>query len=543
LSRGRGRGRRKAGQGPPPPARDRPTQPLVRSGSRPSAEKRTGGPHTLRRDLWTALALWAAAWGARLLFLHAHGDQDYPFSLFYYGDSRTYRELALALLDGRSYDSGLPFHPPLFGWLLAGVIRLVGARPEVIRALLAGVAALAVPLVWRLGLRLFDRATGWVAAVAATLSFGLMVAAVSPNVETVYVPLLAGQALAVVALADRLGADQGGRRPPWLPALAAGSLIGLGSLARAEHLAFFALVPAALLLAPGARAAAGRRRALVASAVALAAGAVVLAPWVLHAHRGLAAFNRANPGLAEPLPTWVAVTSYGPINFALANHPEATGGFEPRPIVGDRGAAIDLRDPRHLDFYLHGYRMGLGWIAERPGRALRLAGAKLGIALDGLGLGFGAADRPAGLAGTRRPVDLFTPDGARWWGLAALALAAAGGWLARHRWRRGAIVWLALAHKAAVCVVFFGYARLAVQVLPLVLLLQAWAVVVAVRRLPAPRWRRVAAAAGVAVAVLLALELASAAVSPYRFTVSGSADARGRVVQDAALRIAPAGRL
>jgi ABC-type cobalamin/Fe3+-siderophores transport system ATPase subunit len=61
--------------------------------------------------------------------------------------------------------------------------------------------------------------------------------------------------------------------------------------------------------------------------------------------------------------------------------------------------------------------------------------------------------------------------------------------------------------------------------------------------LPAPRWRRVAAAAGVAVAVLLALELASAAASPYRYTVSGSADARGMIVQDAALRIAPAGRL
>jgi hypothetical protein len=270
-------------------------------------------------------------------------------------------------------------------------------------------------------------------------------------------------------------------------------------------------------------------------------GVAVVAPWTLHNRRALARFNRDHPGLAEPLPTFVAVTSYGAVNFALANHPEARGGFDPRPIVGERGAAIDFDDPRHLDLYLHGWRRGLDALRADPARTARLLAAKLAIAAEALALGFGAADRPAGLAGVRRAVDVFSPD-RTWPRVPALALLAAGAWLARARWRPGAVVGLALLHKIALCLAFFGYVRLFVHLLPFVFLLQAWAAVWLVRLLPARRWRRAVALAAAAVAALLAVELLAGLAAPRNYVASGAVDARGKIVQDAAVTIRPAGR-
>jgi hypothetical protein len=469
----------------------------------------------------------------RVLFLLGTTDRGFPFSLFYYGDSRHYRELALALLEGRLYDSGIPFHPPLFAWLYAGLIAAIGARPTLLRAALAVVAALVVPLTWALGRKLLDRRSASVAALLATFSFALCVLAVSPNNEVVYLPLLVGQALLAVALGDAAAAA-GGRR---LAALAGlnGLLVGLGALARAEHLAFAALVPLAVWIAAPR---AGARRQATAAAVLLLAAAATLAPWVLHSRGALVRFNAAHPELAAPLPTWVPVTSYGALNFALANRPQAAGGFDPRPVVGERGAGIDLRQPRHLDLYLHGYRHGLRALAGDPAAAARLLGRKLRLTLDGWASGLGVANRPAGLSGERRPVDLFAPD-RRWLVPLLLALAAAGAWRARAAWRRGAIVGLVLAHKLGVALAFFGYARLAAQVLPFALLLAAAALVGAWERLPRPAPRRHRAAAGVIVVVALALELVAAAARPRDFVVSGSADAAGKIVQDARLRIAP----
>ena len=491
-----------------------------------------------RRDGPVALGLWALAAAVRLLFLFGHGDQEYPFSVFYYGDSRVYREFALAILDGRAYDSGLPFHPPLFAWVMAGAIDAVGARPALIRALLALVGALAVPLTYLLGVRLLGRAPVAVGALLATFSFALCVAAVSPNAEVVYVPLLVGQALATVALGASLAGDGRSRRRWIALAVATGALAGLGALTRAEHLAFLALVPAALFIA---RKRDGLRRTFAASAVVAATGMAVVAPWTFRNRGAIAHFNAEHPGLAEALPTFVPVTSYGALNFALANHPDAQGGFDPLPLVGERGSGVDLLDPRQLDLYLHGYRRGLAALAASPGRALRLAGAKLAIAADAFALGFGTADRPAELAGLRRPVDLFAPA-SRVLLPFALGLTAAGAWLARRQARPGAVVWLTALLKALVCVAFFGYVRLFAQLLPFAFLLQGRALMAAAGLLPGPRLRRALAAAGVGVALLLMAELAAGVAAPRNYVVSGSSDARGKIIQNAALTITPTPR-
>src|SRR5262245_49250721 len=178
-----------------------------------SARKRSGraasppAPSLERtaRDRWTrdaaiATGLFALAILVRILFLGGTIDKDLPFSIFYYGDSRVYREYALAILGGELYDNGIPFHPPLFAWVLSRVISAVGENPHAMRAVLAVLGATVAPLTYLLGLRLWGRAVALTGALLTVFAFGLCVTAVSANVETIYIPLLVGQALLLTAL-------------------------------------------------------------------------------------------------------------------------------------------------------------------------------------------------------------------------------------------------------------------------------------------------------------------------------------------------------
>src|SRR5512145_852481 len=114
------------------------------------------GPSWVRAAA-VGISLFALAAAVRLLFLRGTTDRGFPFSIFYYGDSRLYREFALAILRGESFDQGIPFHPPLLAYLLAGVISATGENPAAVRGILSLIGALAAPLTYLLGLRLWGR--------------------------------------------------------------------------------------------------------------------------------------------------------------------------------------------------------------------------------------------------------------------------------------------------------------------------------------------------------------------------------------------------
>src|SRR5262245_28523682 len=229
-----------------------------RGGARPTraaapSRGRRRGQGSATRDAAIALGLFALAALVRVLFLRGTIDKDLPFSIFYYGDSRVYREFALAIMRGELYDSGIPFHPPFFAWVLSRVITGVGESPYAMRAILAVFGAAVAPLTYLLGLRLWPRAVALTGALLTVFSFGLCVTAVSANVESLYIPMLVGQALLLTALADALqeeaedGEVRQGRRLLAL-SVANGVLLGLGSLTRAEHLLLMPLVPLILLM-------------------------------------------------------------------------------------------------------------------------------------------------------------------------------------------------------------------------------------------------------------------------------------------------------
>lgn len=484
------------------------------------------------------VGLFAVAALVRVLFLGATVDRSLPFSIFYYGDSRIYREFALALIRGEVFEQGIPLHPPAFAYVLSWVIGWVGERPAALRAVLAIISATAVPITYVLGRTIWSRAVGLTAAMLATFSFGLCVVSVSANAETIYVPLFVAQALLCVRLGDALATDR--RKAAAILAAASGIVLGLGALTRVEHFGLAVLFP--LALAIGWPSIPWRRVAAWTTGIA-GVGIVVIIPWTIHNHRALTRFNAANPGLAEPLPTWVGISGTGPLNFALANNARSDGDFHVDSVVARMGQGqLDFSDPEQADLYLHGFRRGFTFLLGEPAGAAALFARKIALASDAFSLGFGLSNWPGGLAGTRRPVDVFTPDRENWKPV-SLILLSLGIWVSRPVLRRAGILWLAGLFCVVVTMAAFGYARFFLQAAPVAFLFQAAGLVALVAMFRALAARRAVALAGAVLAVLLTAELLAGVARPLNFRASGSTDPMtGKITQDGPVRLEPAPR-
>lgn len=516
-----------------------------------------------RSDLRWAAGLTLLAWLHRTLFLLSNNDRALPFSGFYHGDAETFFRYARAILDGRTYDSGVPFHPPGFPVVLAAVHGLVGAGgagdpvPHLaVKLLLTGISSLAVGLLYLLVKPYLGQAVAVLAAALCIYHFGLYVLATAPVSEGVYLslllavlllwtralphPLAAGPALQ--SPAQSLGRRRGA-------GLVLGLVLGALALLRAE-----AQLIALLLVAIGVAGWVRRRPRAAAGLVPwllVAVGfAAALTPWTVRNHRHLGDLNRTlAPSLAEPLPTFVPLTVYGPLNLALANHAGADGTFSRERLSSQKlTGRLELTDPQHLEFLLHGDELAWRYIKARPGDWLRLVGRKWDLMLDATRLGWTQWNWPGGLTGVRRPVDVFVPYSglATWlwlpWVIAGLALCLVRGGAAR-RW--ALLVALLTAATLAVTALFFGYARLGLLLMPLWATLAAAAMIAAARRLarrwpeslPHPRrpWRWAAAAA----LLLLALESWGATLD-RRYEARGTTLAGQRYLNpDLEVRIRP----
>jgi hypothetical protein len=475
----------------------------------------------------------------RVLFVVSGTDRSWPYSVFYEGDSETFFRFARALLAGDLYDGGIPFHPPGFAFVLAGLHLVVGAGAanaavphlaiKLILAVVVGGGSVA--LLYLAAAAALGRTVAIVTALLAAFHFGLYVLAVAPVGDGIFQLLL----LAGVTLVLRQ--PEGKPRTGHLVLL--GLVWGAMALTRAEGILLGGLIVGfgAFLYgknATAAKEAARWPRLLPWVAVAGVAAAVVL-PWtVRNAIRLGEAERRLAGGLAEPLPRFVPVTMYGPLNLALANHAGADGSFSPALLAsrGDSGK-LELTNPAHLRFLLHGDRMAAAWIGDHPADFVQLVGKKWALYAGALRLGWMQWNVPGGVTGLRRPVDILVPEST-----AALVLwlpALLAGTLLLARRSGPGRSWLALTlllcvASLLVVALFFGYARLGLLLLPLWMGVAATGVVAGARalaaRLPAEQRRLFQGARGRSLAatfvlLLLALEVAGA-VRGHRFEATGT---------------------
>ena len=516
-----------------------------------------------------SLALFVLAFAVRLLYWQATPDRTWPYSVAFKGDAPVWLQYAQALQRGLPVDLDLPIHPPGAGYLTAALWNGTAAGIGFVRFAWVGMGALVVLALHRALRRTFPATVAACAAGYAAVATGLVVLSSSINNETPYL-LLVTASFAVLGGVDapdsrvRLGlwgllnglaclvrVEHALFFALWLVFLA---WRGRAAARRTATSVGLAVAACALALvpwhahawssvarfqdhpAPAGPGDAGLR-AMEASLAPLAwdpAAAAELERIPVFArrtsglfvaatvaHRGgttvraedFAILQDAFGYVPRPLARHPFVSIYGPLNFALANDPAATGGFRTAPLealpplrpsadrfppalVGPPPPELALVYPPHLRLVNDGYRIGLAHIASDPVRFARLAARKLAIFWSGAASGLTGYGVPAGATGLRRAVDMVAAEGlpATSFAIALLAVCAWGAVLARGQ--AAAVPWLLfLASKVAVTIAFFGYARQGAAVIPVVALLGALAFERATRAWPPARTRTVLVAA------------------------------------------------
>jgi hypothetical protein len=453
-------------------------------------------------DLLLACGLTLLAYVHRIAFLCSNIDRDWPFTLFYQGDSLVFFHYARALLEGSLCDAGIPFHPPGFPYFLALIHLLAGAGPGAveishfkIKLLMAFVGSVPIGLLYLTVLPYLGRSVALLSTFLCLYHFGFYVLAIAPVSEGLYLALFLLSILLWSRFMDHpLAAGPAFRPGPvgrWAAPLLLGVILGLMTLTRAEGALvalllvatgiggwivslFRATKASGLSTYPSASPADLRPRSAARSLIPwMLVGlgfCMTLTPWTVRNAVVLSAVNETRPGHLEPLPTFVPVTLYGPLNLALANNLAADGTFS-RDLLRSDGSSpyLDTTDPQHLEFLLHGHQTAWRFVRGHPGAFFRLVIQKWGIFFQALSLGWTQWNWPGGLSGLRRPVDIFAPYGATlsWFLLPVLLLGLIRGWRAGGSPRQWTLLTLLLTSCAlGVAALFFGYVRQGLLLLP-----------------------------------------------------------------------------
>ncbi len=472
---------------------------------------------SLRAHLAPTALVFALAFALRLAFLFAGEDRAWPHSLRYEGDAPVWARWAQALERGAPFEFDLPIRTPGVAFALEA-LGFTAAPFTAAKVLWCALSAATCAGLWWLLARHASRRAAWIAACWLAVSNSALQLATSLNGEGPYAALLV--ALLAVHLAAR-------ETPKLAVAALAGLLHGASALLRAEHLALVAAF-ALLSLGGALRGREGLRARAAWWGTCAAVLLAVCAPWAWRSHVAAARFNREAPridyeraqppwssaaraeleqlpGFAregnfaflshlarqnglqrvdapdvrayferewgytpEPIPEWTLVSSKAALDFALANHPDAGGGFSRAALSDGRDAEpeFSLGRPSHLKLYLHGFAIGLEFLRRDPPRALANVRAKFERFFGGVTAGLGADNWPHGPASLRRAVDLSTPAAPSTpWGVLVGVLCAVGAWRAR-RTALGHLLLAVALYKLALCGAFYGYARQAASIGP-----------------------------------------------------------------------------
>jgi len=313
--------------------------------------------------LLPAAAVFLAALGIRFAYLAQIAGS--PFFNFLHLDPLYYHEWALRIAAGNWLGGEVFEMSPLYSYLMALHIFLLGDDLWTLRIIQMAAGALTCVLTYLLGERLFDRATGILAGLGCAL-YGPFLFYEGQVMKEFLTPFL-GTAALLFALAPRSGHRRAGDAGTWIPPAggwrlaASGMLLATAALVRDNVLL---LLPA---LAGWAWLASGRR--LRPPLWLIAGAAVVLIPVGLR--------NLALGG------DFVLTTSGGGEVFYIGNGPYANGAYVPPPWVRsnpryehqdfrDKARALSGREMSRAEASRFWWREGLSWMAKNPWRTAKL---------------------------------------------------------------------------------------------------------------------------------------------------------------------------
>lgn len=472
----------------------------------------------------------------RLLFWTGFEDRQLLYSLFYYGDSFRLHQEALEILKSNWSSSLLPYHPPVTSYLLAFFYKIFGTPPEhltAVKILLIIISALSVVIFYRLARKFFSEKLAFSAAIVFGAMFPMLVVSVTPNTESIFLCF----AMLTLLFFLRLRSSWNIRDAIWMGVCGA-----VASLTRAEFASFFVVLAVGLLvLRPGFRTqqpSAAADRASIALALALSF-LIPFIPWTIRNYHVLKQFNveKSEAGL-EPLPTFASITCYGPINFAMANNLLADGKFSRTILTGANVASLDLNNPQHRHYFLHGYSEGFTFIHDYPKEFLKLVGKKLRLFIQGFSWGVGPTNIPGGLSGVRYPIDIFVSEH-RWWAWIISPLFIFGYCLSAREFSKWWPFHLLFLHRIAVTAAFFGYARGLAAIYFLVVLFLFYPLSTNLKFM---NWlERIPKQIVVIVPILIFTAICLIPhFSPIRFQASGPSEGgSGYLIQDEEIRIWP----
>jgi 4-amino-4-deoxy-L-arabinose transferase-like glycosyltransferase len=317
----------------------------------------------LKGALVASLAIGAGALVVRLAFVTQYAG--HPLGRLPWVDEGAYWARAQEIVAGQWLPERPYFQDPLFPYLLAALIRLVGPDVARLRVALACLGALTPVAVYWAGRIGFGRAEGLVA--------GALAAACGPWIFTDGQLEKEGAAALFVALA-LVATARASEASVWR-AGAAGWTWGIVALLRANALA---LAPLGFVWCLSQK---GRRRAVVSAGFYLAGFALAIAPATI-----------VNAWVSRPRQL-IMTTWQGGANFYIGNGPEATGTYAAPEFVeanpareaddfateASRRAGRRLTETEVSRFWFH---QGLAHWVSAPAASFRLLGRKLAFVLN-----------------------------------------------------------------------------------------------------------------------------------------------------------------
>jgi Flp pilus assembly protein TadD len=350
-------------------------------------------------------------------------------------DGWEYVARARVILDGGLLWDHVSIHAPLYPVLVALVFAATDGSFLALYALQHALGLATLLLVHRITGRAFGPLAANAALALAALSWVPVYYEGHPLAEALATFLVAA------ATVQLLRADEGG----WRRAAAAGAILGLAAITRANVLAVAPLAAAWL--------AGGPRRRVARAASFLGAVALVILPVAVQNFRAEGDF--------------VLIQANGGFNFYLAHNPDADGVHYLRPgwawrralREGERAAP---EGPAARDRYWT--RRALAYIADEPGRTIALLGKRLALFVSDCEIG--TSEDPAWYR-ARFPALRWAPLGAGW--ATAFALLGIAAWRRRDRPSRpGVLLALLLLGHVATLLFFPYFSRYRVPALPFV---------------------------------------------------------------------------